>query len=274
MELIRLFAKQQNPRINMITLDDGSFMQFPNTYTSNTDAEFIWCIAYVKNRYDSNNNKLPNLSDPYIFQPIKYSIYSVSEGFQLKVDPGQDGDVEEVQKYLDFCVGYYNTFIEKTPYDLVEKAQDLGSRQRKVQNGVIDQSLTTDIDEYRKNYNQFKEFMDTKITLFKNIKFNINRTLEDIMLYTDENDKIIGDKDFIISDYYDPKDSRNNTFKIKYNNNPNYSIEINIGKDGYFYDPKNLKSSMDMVTILDSGTEITLYNFLVFKNMMKFYKMI
>jgi len=285
MQVITSFAKQQTPPINMITLDDASFMQFPQTYTMNSEAEFIWCVAYVKNRYDLNNNKLGVLPPtppqiPYNFQPIKYSIYSVEQGFQIKVDSGHIEEVEEVQRYLDFCIGYYNTYIEKSPYDLVEKGKELSRRQINVRNGNYDATLTTDIDEYRQKYNKFKEFIDKKITFFKNIKFNVNRIVEDTLtmyLHPSNSDltDIYGedttlDGHFIISDYYNPTDPTNSTrsskFKIKYYNK-DYSIEISIGRDEYF-------KGQNMENILNSGNNISLYDFLVNKNMITFYKTI
>ena len=97
--------------INKITLVDAAFMQFPNEYHNISNAEFIWCIVYLKNRYDNNTNHiLPNLNgNPYVFQPIKHSIYSVTQNFNLimNTDPNINQQITEFQTYLDFCVAYY-----------------------------------------------------------------------------------------------------------------------------------------------------------------------
>jgi len=104
-----------------------------------------------------------------------------------------------------------------------------------------------------------------KVTLFKNIKFNHHSILESIIGGdVDDNDN---DDHFLISDYYSDatKNTINKTFTIKYKNHPTYSMPITLGHDNYF-------NGQSIQKIFDEGKNISLYDFLVNKNMINYYK--
>ena len=265
--LISQFGNSKN--IHNITLDDGAYIQFPDTYMNIANAPHNWTYVYLQNRLDMTNSKLPNLSsNPYTFQPIKHSIYSCKEGYELikPLNPLESKykEIVMIEKYLDFCVAYYNTYVSQ--YDLLTNTNNLSRRYIEHRKGIHDTNLIKDYTTYNDEYKKFKNFIDDKISYFIMSVYNdyssdpnTNTYVENVLLLGYLDDTTFNSH-FQITDYYtdSSKNNANNSFKIEYNNNTNYSIQID-----------KLNADIDLL-----NQPQNLYDFLVKKNMNSYFKRI
>jgi hypothetical protein len=246
--------------INYITLDDGAFIQFPEKYSNIADAPYNWTYVYLQQRYDMNNNLLTNLNGPYTFQPIKHSIYSCREGYELikpldPVDPKYI-EINMIEKYLDFCVAYYNTYKNTLNYNLLTHTNDLSTRYNNHRKGIPDADLTSDTEKYRNEYAKFKNFIDAEITYFAHAVYNDTDQFSE-KRHAIENINELSDH-FKTDDYHNLSETKQ-TFTIHYKNYPEYSITIN---------------KLDPNTDLIVNSSSNIYDFLLNKNMTSYFKRI
>jgi len=136
-----------------LELDDASFMQFPDTYTSDIYAKYKWCVAYLK-----ANPRMP-------------SIYTTI-GFTLKDAKSK----EEILKELERIVNEYN---KTNSYDLVLNANKLQYTARNIKLGkdciesekcFCNEEYKEKLDKYDEEYRNFNEYVFEKYSLLDGIK--------------------------------------------------------------------------------------------------------
>ena len=296
------FANLQSPPITKITLDDASFIQFPKIYENNTEASYIWSVVYTKARFPvrggdrldisgaGNKNAIDNNMD-YIFQPIKHSIYSARQNYELihmKYDNDNENsnfpiamidtlnpDIIEIETFLDFITVYYNTYISN--YDLLGKINDLTFEKRKGFNNQSSPNYDEFIrkqNEFDTEYTRYHDYIKYLLYIFLILKFDtINELgkfniLEDKMFITikqDDGTHIVDtiqvEKNYIINTVED-------NFIIKYFENPKYLMHITKGGDNYLY-TKYIEDCKNATLDIKS-----LHNFFELKNMNSYIKTI
>jgi hypothetical protein len=250
--------------IKYITLDDGAYIQFPGIYDNIKYAPHNWTYVYLQQRYDMNNNKLSKLSklpSSYTFQPIKHSIYSCKAGYDiikpLDITDEKYKEIESIEKYLDFCVAYYNENLNTKFYDLLSNTNNLSTRYINTRKGRPDVNLDSDYKTYDTEYTKFKKFIDNQIQYYVMCVYDDysqlqNGYVDDSLLMGPPTDQDFNN--YFIIDNYNPK--TDSLFNIKYKNNQTYSIEV-----------KKLPGNIDLIK-----SNPNLYDFLVLKNMNSYKK--
>ena len=218
---IKGFAKHK--QIDFITLDDDSYMQFPDIYNSSHNAIYFWRVAYLKK------------------DPKKSSLYC-NYDFKMLNDKRITKDIN---LFLNFIVDDYNV---KNTFDLVDSGKKLQNKLNDIIKNKENNNFINSVEyiEFKKEYDNFYIHITKKMREMIYAYFDILRTngteslLEEIFidlpyLYVVENNmiKITGinekTKTLEIKQFFDVKldnydiDEINNKLKDIKDNNDQYN---------------------------------------------------